>query len=95
MRVIVRLTGAHRELQEEILAIPERERAERMRLLASMGLACLRRGDWSGGGQEQRPENQPQQGMDGKPAVAPAAAGATGDAERKARRAAIAGKLGI
>lgn len=43
MRVVIKFaTGAHAELLAELERIPQRERAERLRLLASIGLMFMR-----------------------------------------------------
>lgn len=43
-RIVVRLVEAHPELNVELLALPPSQRAERLRALASIGLAIWRLG---------------------------------------------------
>lgn len=40
-RLHLALTGAHQELIDHLTAVPARDRAERLRLLATIGLAVL------------------------------------------------------
>ncbi|MBU0501501.1 MAG: hypothetical protein KJ558_08035 [Gammaproteobacteria bacterium] len=43
-RVVVRLVDAHMELNQDLLSMPSNQRAERLRSLASTGLAVWRLG---------------------------------------------------
>lgn len=42
MRVVAQITKGYEELQEELKRFPAKQRAERMRVLASIGLYALR-----------------------------------------------------
>lgn len=41
MRIVVRVSAGYEELQQELTRVPAKQRAERLRLLASMGLFVL------------------------------------------------------
>jgi len=45
MKIVVRISNAHPELQAELARMDTRHRAERLRSLATLGLNCLREGN--------------------------------------------------
>lgn len=44
MRMRIKVSGAYRELQDDLQALPERERGQRICYLAALGLSALKGG---------------------------------------------------
>lgn len=67
MRIVVIVTEGHPELYRDLLTIPIRQRAERMRTLASMGLYGRSLSNHSSSGEMARNHEDPRDGVNQSP----------------------------